>query len=84
MFITILVIHIFAAISLVLVVLLQSGRGAELGAAFGGVGHRPHEPYVARTHNAIGPRLFTVETVSPNLMEAALHGLLLIYGGLGH
>ena len=30
--------HVIVAISLVLVVLLQTGRGAELGAAFGGMG----------------------------------------------
>jgi len=38
MFIALVVIHILTSIVLVLVVLLQSGRGAELGAAFGGVG----------------------------------------------
>lgn len=38
MFTLLLVLHIFVAISLVMVVLLQSGRGAELGAAFGGMG----------------------------------------------
>ena len=38
MFAAILTIHILAAVSLVLIVLLQSGRGAELGAAFGGMG----------------------------------------------
>lgn len=30
--------HVIVAISLVLIVLLQTGRGAELGAAFGGMG----------------------------------------------
>jgi preprotein translocase subunit SecG len=38
MFIALVVLHILTSIVLVLVVLLQSGRGAELGAAFGGVG----------------------------------------------
>jgi preprotein translocase subunit SecG len=38
MFAAVLVIHITACVFLVLVVLLQSGRGAELGAAFGSVG----------------------------------------------
>ena len=38
MFELILVIHIIACISIILFVLLQSGRGAELGAAFGSVG----------------------------------------------
>ena len=38
MYTPVLVLHIFVAISLVLVVLLQAGRGAELGAAFGSVG----------------------------------------------
>jgi preprotein translocase subunit SecG len=38
MFIALVVIHVLTSIILVLVVLLQSGRGAELGAAFGGVG----------------------------------------------
>ena len=38
MFIALLIVHVLVAIGLVFVVLLQSGRGAELGAAFGGVG----------------------------------------------
>ncbi|MBI3993586.1 MAG: preprotein translocase subunit SecG [Candidatus Lambdaproteobacteria bacterium] len=38
MFIALLILHVLVAIGLVFVVLLQSGRGAELGAAFGGVG----------------------------------------------
>lgn len=38
MFVTLIVLHVLVAIALVLVVLLQTGRGAELGAAFGGVG----------------------------------------------
>ena len=38
MFTTVLVFHIIVSLLLVLVVLLQAGRGAELGAAFGGVG----------------------------------------------
>jgi preprotein translocase subunit SecG len=38
MFIALVVLHILTSMVLVLVVLLQSGRGAELGAAFGGVG----------------------------------------------
>lgn len=38
MFELILVIHVIACISIIFFVLLQSGRGAELGAAFGSVG----------------------------------------------
>ena len=38
MFTLLLTLHIIMAITLVMVVLLQSGRGAELGAAFGGMG----------------------------------------------
>jgi preprotein translocase subunit SecG len=38
MFIALIVLHVLTSIILVLVVLLQSGRGAELGAAFGGIG----------------------------------------------
>ncbi|MEE8436045.1 MAG: preprotein translocase subunit SecG [bacterium] len=38
MFTLLLVLHVFVAITLVMVVILQSGRGAELGAAFGGMG----------------------------------------------
>lgn len=38
MFIAILVVHVIVSILLVMIVLLQSGRGAELGAAFGSVG----------------------------------------------
>ena len=38
MFAAILTLHILVSVSLVMIVLLQSGRGAELGAAFGGMG----------------------------------------------
>ena len=38
MFYALLIIHILASVFLVLIVLLQTGRGAELGAAFGGMG----------------------------------------------
>ena len=38
MFIALVILHVLVAVGLVFVVLLQSGRGAELGAAFGGVG----------------------------------------------
>ena len=38
MFVTLIVIHVITSVSLVLIVLLQTGKGAELGAAFGGVG----------------------------------------------
>jgi preprotein translocase subunit SecG len=38
MFAAFLVVHVLVSVLLVLVVLLQSGRGAELGAAFGSVG----------------------------------------------
>jgi preprotein translocase subunit SecG len=38
MYVTLIVIHVIVAVSLVLIVLLQAGRGAELGAAFGGMG----------------------------------------------
>lgn len=32
----IIIVHVFACIALILIVLLQSGKGAEMGAAFGG------------------------------------------------
>lgn len=38
MFVSLIVVHVIVAVSLVLIVLLQTGRGAELGAAFGGMG----------------------------------------------
>ena len=38
MYIALIIVHVLVAVSLVLVVLLQAGRGAELGAAFGGMG----------------------------------------------
>jgi len=38
MYIALIAVHIIVAVSLVLIVLLQQGRGAELGAAFGGLG----------------------------------------------
>ena len=38
MFYALLIVHVLASIFLVFIVLLQTGRGAELGAAFGGMG----------------------------------------------
>lgn len=38
MFLAILIVHVLVSIFLVLIVLIQTGRGAELGAAFGGMG----------------------------------------------
>lgn len=38
MFVAILVVHVLVCILLILIVLLQAGRGADLGAAFGSVG----------------------------------------------
>lgn len=38
MFFAIVIVHVLVSIFLVFVVLLQTGRGAELGAAFGGMG----------------------------------------------
>ena len=38
MFSLVLVLHVFACLLIIFFVLMQSGRGAELGAAFGGVG----------------------------------------------
>ena len=38
MFSLILILHVFVCLLIILFVLMQSGRGAELGAAFGGVG----------------------------------------------
>ena len=38
MFSLVLILHVFVCLLIILFVLMQSGRGAELGAAFGGVG----------------------------------------------
>ncbi|MEE2718085.1 MAG: preprotein translocase subunit SecG [SAR324 cluster bacterium] len=38
MFTLLLIVHVIACLMIIFFVLLQSGRGAELGAAFGGVG----------------------------------------------
>lgn len=38
MFLALVIIHVLVSLFLVFVVLLQTGRGAELGAAFGGMG----------------------------------------------
>lgn len=38
MFVALVILHVFVSVVLVFVVLLQAGRGAELGAAFGGLG----------------------------------------------
>ena len=38
MFSLVLILHVFVCLLIIFFVLMQSGRGAELGAAFGGVG----------------------------------------------
>ena len=55
MFELLLVIHIIACISIIFFVLLQSGRGAELGAAFGSVG---------QANSVRGSMLLVTEVVS--------------------
>ncbi|MDH5751888.1 MAG: preprotein translocase subunit SecG [Deltaproteobacteria bacterium] len=44
MFTALIALHVITAITLVLIVLLQSGKGAELGAAFGGMGQATSGP----------------------------------------
>lgn len=57
MYIALVAVHILVSISLVLIVLLQQGRGAELGAAFGGLGQatygRGQYTFVAKVTTAL-------------------------------
>lgn len=57
MYIALVVVHILVSVSLVLIVLLQQGRGAELGAAFGGLGQatygRGQYTFVAKVTTAL-------------------------------
>ena len=73
MFIALVVVHILTSLVLVLVVLLQSGRGAELGAAFGGVG----QATFGRTQSTFISKLTTVLAV---IFMATSLGLSLIAG----
>ena len=73
MFIALVVVHVLTSIILVFVVLLQSGRGAELGAAFGGVG----QSQFGRTQSTFISKLTTVLAV---VFMATSLGLSLIAG----
>ena len=85
MFVTLLVIHVTVSISLVLVVLVQTGRGAELGAAFGGMGQATHAPgqttFVSKLTTGLAVvfmltslslAFLSVEHPSSSLMEGAV------------
>ena len=52
-------VHVLVAFSLVLIVLLQTGRGAELGAAFGGMGQATY----GRTQSTFISKVTTVMAV---------------------
>ena len=71
MFAAILTIHILVSVSLVMIVLLQSGRGAELGAAFGGMGQstygRGHFSFISKLTTALAV-IFMTTSLSLALM----------------
>lgn len=71
MFIALIVFHILISIVLVLVVLLQSGRGAELGAAFGGIGQatfgRGQSTFISKL-TAVLAVIFMVTSLSLSLL----------------
>ena len=46
------IIHVFVAVILILMVLLQKGKGADIGAAFGGASQTVFGPRGAGAHNA--------------------------------
>lgn len=74
MFIALVILHILTSIVLVLVVLLQSGRGAELGAAFGGVGQatfgRTQATFISKLTTVLAV-VFMVTSLSLSLMAGA-------------
>jgi preprotein translocase subunit SecG len=57
MYVALVIVHVLVSISLVMIVLLQQGRGAELGAAFGGLGQatygRGQYTFVAKVTTAL-------------------------------
>ncbi|HKI97865.1 MAG TPA: preprotein translocase subunit SecG [bacterium] len=67
MYVALVIVHIIVSISLVLIVLLQQGRGAELGAAFGGLGQttygRGEYTFVAKVTTALAV-VFMVTSLS--------------------
>jgi preprotein translocase subunit SecG len=71
MFIALIVVHVITSIVLVLVVLLQSGRGAELGAAFGGIGQstfgRGQYTFIAKVTTALAA-IFMVTSLALSLI----------------
>jgi preprotein translocase subunit SecG len=81
MFIALVVVHILTSMVLVLVVLLQSGRGAELGAAFGGVGQstfgRAKSTFISKLTTGLAV-VFMVTSLSLSLMAGDRQGSSLL------
>lgn len=71
MFIALVVVHVIVSIILVLVVLVQSGKGAELGAAFGGIGQstfgRGQYTFIAKVTTALAA-IFMVTSLTLSLI----------------
>jgi len=77
MFTTIIVLHVITAIILVLAVLIQTGRGAELGAAFGSMGQasfgRGQQTFLAKATTVLAV-VFMVTSMSLSLLSSKLTG----------
>ena len=73
MFTFLLIIHIIICIMLIFIVLIQSGSGAQMGAAFGGVGQahqiRTPESFIAKLTTAIAI-IFMITSVGLALLSS--------------
>ena len=54
MYIFLILFHVLASVALILIVLLQTGRGAEMGAAFGGAAHFPEQAFEDNARMGLG------------------------------
>lgn len=84
MFIALIVLHVLTSIILVLVVLLQSGRGAELGAAFGGIGQstfgRSQSTFISKLTTVLAV-IFMSTSLSLSLIAGERHSQSILQPG---
>ncbi len=58
------IIHVIVSIALIMIILLQTGKGADMGAAFGGgssqtlFGSTGSSTFLSKAHNSGGDRLY--------------------------
>ncbi len=79
MYTVLLIVHVFLSLTLILLVLLQHGKGADAGAAFGGgasgtvFGSQGSASFLSRVTGGLAAALF-VTTLAPAIMAGTFQG----------